>query len=158
MYDHDLISYKQFKAVKFSGNQKYIDKNKIIMKAVRQYKDKAYELANKKRTPTKISLKKQYDYLHDYNRLSAFLKERGILPRYDLETFNKDIVIGNKAPFKNYTINRQIKKIIHSEVIGKRGEQKFKAIRPVDVYDKNPSKNRDKGQRTDEKVTRKSFR
>lgn len=153
-----LISDKQFKAVKFSGNQKYIDKKKIIMKAVRQYKDKAYELANKKYTPTKRSLKNQYKYLHNYNRLSAFLKERGILPRYDLETFNKDIVIGNEAPFKNYTINRPIKKIIHSEVIGKRGEQKFKAIRPVDISSKNPSKNRDKGERTDEKVTRKSFR
>ena len=158
MHDHGLISDKQFKAVKFSGNQKYIDKNKIIMKAVRQYKDKAYKLANKKPTPTKESLINQYNYLHNYNRLSAFLKERGILPRYDLETFNKDVVIGNEAPFKNYTINRPIKKIIHSEVIGKRGEQKFKAIRPIDVSDKNPSKNRDKGERTDEKVTRKSFR
>ena len=156
--DHGLISDKQFKAVKFSGNQKYIDKKKIIMKAVRQYKDDAYKLANKKATPTKTSLKNQYEYLHDYNRLSAFLKERGILPRYDLETFNKDVVIGNEAPFKNYTINRPIKKIIHSEVIGKRGEQKFKAIRPIDVSDKNPSKNRDSGERTDEKVTRKSFR
>ena len=155
---NDLISDKQFKSVKFSGNQKYIDKKKIIMKAVRQYKDKAYELANKKATPTKTSLKNQYEYLHDYNRLSAFLKERGILPRYDLETFNKDVVIGNEAPFKNHTINRPIKKIIHSEVIGKRGEQKFKAIRPIDVSDKNPSKNRDSGERTDEKVTRKSFR
>jgi hypothetical protein len=54
--------------------------------------------------------------------LSAFLKERGVLPRYDLETFNKDVVIGNEAPSKNYTINKPIEKIIHSEVIGKRGE------------------------------------
>ena len=158
MRDYDLISDKQFKAVNFSGNQKYIDKKKIIMKAVRQYKDKAYELANKKVAPTKESLKNQYNYLRNYNRLSAFLKERGILPRYDLETFNKDVVIGNEAPLKNSTINMPIKKIIHSEVIGKRGEQKFKAIRTVDVSDKNPSKNRDKGERTDEKVTRKSFR
>lgn len=158
MRDLALISDKQFKAVKFSGNQKYIDKDKTIMKVVRQYKDKAYELANKKSTPTKESLKNQYNYLHDYNRLSAFLKERGILPRYDLETFNKDVVIGNEAPSKNSTINRPIKKIIHSEVIGKRGEQKFKAIRPINVSDQTPSKHRDKGERTDEKVTRKSFR
>lgn len=48
MHDYNLISDKQFKAVIFSGNQKYIDKNKIIMKAVRLYKDKAYEHANKK--------------------------------------------------------------------------------------------------------------
>lgn len=68
----------------------------------------------------------QYDYLHNYNRLSEFLKQRGILPRYDIETFNKDVVIGNEAPFKNSTINMQIKKLFIQKLLENEANRNLK--------------------------------
>ena len=78
------------------------------------------------------------------------MKEKGVLPRFELQGFNDDIVIANRAPYKMSTKNKPIDTSIHAEIIGKRGEKKLNKVSNVSNVDRyaDSRKGRDTGDRT----------
>ncbi len=88
------------------------------------------------------------------------MRSKGVLPKYEIEGFNKNRVFAVAGPESNKTINQPLNKEIYGYILGKKGEQVVQARENLGYeYSKaNGRSGRDFGERTNNKMTRKTLR
>ena len=172
VYNNGLISKDQYKAAKHTYDiDKYV-KTPAIHKMLGRYFDGIKEA--KKNKP---NFKNRSKYLNNPENMAKFMRQKGVLPRYEHKTFNHVRTITpnehDEDAVKNLaTKNKQLGPM-QLAVIGKRGErvvEKVKTISGQELKDvhtehsvenlKKPTKRyRDKGNRiTSIKLSRKTLK
>ena len=88
------------------------------------------------------------------------MREKGVLPRYEIEDFDKHSVYAVKAPHKNKTKNKSLSEEIYGYVIGKKGQKVVDAVEDVGYTEHKASSRggRDYGTRVNNNLTRKTLR
>ena len=92
-------------------------------------------------------------------KVAEFLRERGVIPRYEIEGYGDNTVYAIEAPHKNMLKNakeRDLKRI-YGYVLGKKGEKVLDLTESLG-YDFSKSSARDAGKYSKRKVSRKTLR
>lgn len=150
-----IISEKQYKAVKFSGNSKYF-KDFVLKKYLNDY----FESLNK----VKADFSERTKYLNIPENQAAFMRKQGVLPRYEHPTYNHVLTItpGQHAedmPKKMATKNQYLGPS-QIAVVGKRGKKVVDLVKELgpdeikEVYKKSVAKSTPKLH----KPTKKSYK
>jgi hypothetical protein len=94
--------------------------------------------------------------------MAKFVREQGILPRYEIEGYGDDILYAIEAPEKNKTINNPLNNIerIYGYVLGNKGEHVLDLNEDIGYTHRVAGSRggRDSGSRSSKKITRKTFR
>lgn len=172
VYNNGLISEAQYKAAKHTYNiDKYV-KTSAIHKMLDRYFD-----GIKRAKKSKPNFKSRSKYLNNPENMAKFMRQKGVLPRYEHKTFNHVRAItpnehNEDAVNDLATKNKQLGPM-QLAVIGKRGERVVEKVKTISVQDfknisvernvgnlKKPAKHyRDKGNRiTSIKLSRKTLK
>ena len=158
-----MISKKQKNAIKNAFKyQTYKDKNAAfkyidIKKIANKYLDKYLKKLKGKKVQTR-----SVDWrasLPTQQQIIRYMRSKGVVPRYEIEGFNKQRVFAVSGPEKNKTINQPHTKEIYGYILGEKGE---KVVNTRENLGYEQSKagvgGRDHGERTNNKMTRKTLR
>ena len=133
--------------------RKYFGADRIVKKAISDY------FSNVKGHKFPATVLDKSKLRPSAEQMYTFMKERGVLPKYDIEGFNKSAVYAVSAPEKNKTKNKELTEEIYGYIVGDKGE---KVVQPVEQvgykYSKASRGGRDVGERTNNKLTRKTLR
>lgn len=153
-----FITQKQYdaakKAYKFGGDPtKYVNPQKIAQKMLDKYFSKMKGRKFKAYTP---------DYKNvnvDPAKVAEFLREHGVVPRYEIEGYGDNTVYSIEAPHKNMLKNAKGRDLtrIYGYVLGKKGEKVLDLTESLG-YDFSKSSARDVGKYSKRKVSRKTLR
>lgn len=168
LYKSNIISNKQFYTLrnKIKHSISYGEKldRKAIQKQLAKQVYKHYTSYQNDSPKFVADYSKQYKYVHDPQRMADFMKSRGVVPAYELESFNNPIIGMQQIPYHRFT-KHKYPKIFHvGYVIGKKGEKVLQINREITPGElmENISKSgkvkgtRDSGEYSQFKVTRKS--
>lgn len=155
-----IITKKQYEATKkafkyWSPNpSKYINPEKIIQSYIDNYINSVKGKHFKAYTPDYKNFK------IDPKEMAKFVREQGVLPRYEIEGYGDDILYAIEGPEKNKTINQPLETRIYGYVLGDKGEHVLDLNEDLGYTHRVAGSrgSRDSGARSSKKITRKTFR
>ena len=168
LYKSNIISNKQFYTLrnKIKHSISYGEKldRKAIQKQLAKQVYKHYTSYQNDSPKFVADYSKQYKYVHDPQRMADFMKSRGVVPAYELESFNNPIIGMQQIPYHRFTKHKYPKIFHKGYVVGKKGEKVLQIDREITPGElmENISKSgkvkgtRDSGEYSQFKVTRKS--
>lgn len=171
IHDAGLISDSQYRSAKHTYD---VDKY-VMSSAIHKMLDKYFDRLRKLKT-NKPDFKARRKYLNNPENMAKFMRQKGVLPRYEHKTFNHvRTITPNEHPedaVHNLATKNKYLGPMQLAVIGKRGEQVVEKVRTISRKElknietekrseklKQPKNYRDKGNRiTSIKLSRKTLK